>query len=105
MDWQTFLTPTIGATGLLALAVILIFRGSLVPRSTVDQMRKDKDEQISMWRNAYETSQRAGELKDRQIDTLLEAARTTTHVVSAVSEAAGLNSGRSRHALAPSPEE
>jgi hypothetical protein len=105
MDWSGYLTPTIGATGLLALAVILIFRGSLVPRSTVDQMRKDKDDQIAMWKNAFETSQQAVALKDRQIDTLLEAARTTTHVVTAVSEAAGLNSGRSRHALAPSQED
>lgn len=105
MDWSPFLTPTIGATGLLALAVILIFRGALVPRSTVDQMRKDKDAAIAMWKGAYETSQRAVEMKDRQIDTLLEAARTTTHVVSAVSEAAGLNAGRTRHALAPAEED
>lgn len=105
MDWSSYLTPTIGATGLLALAVILIFRGSLVPKSTVDQMRRDKDEAIQMWRTAYEKSQAAGELKDRQIDTLLEATRTTSAVVTAVQEAAGLNSGRSRHALAPSQED
>jgi peptidoglycan hydrolase CwlO-like protein len=102
VDWTSFLTPTIGATGLLALAVILILRGSLVPRRTVDQMRADKDSQIAIWKDAYATSQRAVEMKDRQIDTLLEAARTTTHVVTAVSEAAGLNSGRSHRALAPS---
>lgn len=103
MEWSAFLTPTIGATGLLALAVILIFRGSLVPRSTVNQMRADKEAQIQMWRDAYEMSQRAVDLKERQIDALLEATRTTSHVVAAVSEAAGLNSGGS-HALA-SPEE
>lgn len=105
MDWTAFVTPTVGATGLLALAVVLIFRGSLVPRSTVTQMRRDKDDQIAMWKSAYETSQRAVELKDQQIDTLLEATRTTTHVVAAVSEAAGLNTGRSRHVLAPSQED
>jgi hypothetical protein len=105
MDWTSYLTPTIGATGLLALAVVLIFRGSLVPRSTVEQMRADKNEQIKVWREAYETSQKANELKDRQIDALLVAARTTTHVVTAMSEAAGLNSGRSSHALAPSSED
>lgn len=104
MEWSTFLTPTIGATGLLAFVVILILRGSLIPRSTVDQMRADKDQQIKTWKDAYEISQRAVDLKDRQIDTLLEATRTTTHVVTAVSEAAGINAGRSRRALA-SPEE
>jgi len=107
MDWTSFVTPTVGATGLLAMAVILIFRGSLVPRGTVDQMRSDKDAQITIWKDAFEASQKVVELKDRQIDTLLEAARTTTHVVTAMSEAAGLsnNSGRSHRALAPSQED
>lgn len=104
MNWTAYLTPTVGATGLLALVVVLIFRGSLVPRSTVEQMRNDKNEQIEVWRKACETSQRAGELKDQQINALLESTKTTTHVVTAMSEAAGLNSGRSRHALAPSEE-
>lgn len=105
MDWSSYLTPTIGATGLLAWAVFLIFRGSLVPKSVVDQMRRDKDEQIRVWQNAYEKSQKAVETKERQIDALLEAAKTTTHVVTAMSEAAGLNSGRSRHELASSEED
>lgn len=100
MDWSPIITPTLGATGLLAIAVILIFRGSLVPKSTVTEMRKDKDEQIAMWKGAFETSQRAVEMKDRQIDTLLEATRTTTHVVTAMSEVAGLGE-RNRDALAP----
>jgi hypothetical protein len=101
VNWTAYLTPTVGATGLLALVVVLIFRGSLVPRSTVDQMRNDKDEQIKVWREAYEKSSKAGELKDHQINSLLEATKTTNHVVTAMSEAAGLSSGRSRHALAP----
>lgn len=105
MDWSPFVTPTLGVGGLLALAVLLILRGSLVPRSVVEQMRQDKDAQIQVWQSAYEKSQTAVETKDRQIDALLEAAKTTTHVVTALSEAAGMNSGRSRHALAPSQED
>jgi hypothetical protein len=102
--WSGFLTPTIGATGLLALAVLLVFMGFLVPRRTVDQMRRDKDAAITMWKDAYETSQRASVKKDQQIERLLEANRTTSRVSTALSEAAGIGSEGSRHALAP-PEE
>jgi len=104
MDYTAFLTPSIGAVGLLALVVLMIFRGSLIPKSTIDARIADKDAQIEMWRAAYEKSQEALDLKDQQIDALLEAARTTTNVVAAVSEAASRNSGRSRRALAPSEE-
>lgn len=105
MDWSPFVTPTLGVGGLLALAVLLILRGSLVPRSVVEQMRRDKDEQIRIWQEAAEKGQKAVETKDLQINALLESTKTTNHVITALSEAAGLNSGRSRHALAPSQED
>ena len=97
MEWTSFLTPTIGATGLLALVVVMIFRGSLVPRSTVDQMRADKDQQIEMWKAAYERLETAVTTKDQQITALMDASRTTTQVLQAVHMAAGSNSGRSAH--------
>jgi hypothetical protein len=103
VDYTAFLTPSIGVGGLLALAVILILRGALVPRSTVQQMRADKEAQIVMWRTAYETSQRDHAIKDRQITALMEATKTTNNVISAMSEAAGL-SERSHRAVAPSED-
>jgi len=99
MDYTHFLTPTLGVGGILLAAVIMILRGDIVPRSTVQQMRRDKDEQIGMWKTSCERYERAIELKDRQIALLLEGNKTTTHVVAALSEAAGLE-GNS-HALAP----
>lgn len=104
MDWSAFLTPTIGATGLLALVVILILRGSLIPRRNVEDLIKDKDRQIETWRAAYENGQKTQEVQRQQISALLDATRTTTHVLEALPRAAGLNE-RSRHALAPAPEE
>lgn len=101
MDWTTFLTPTLGAAGLVVLAVVLIFRGYLIPKTVVDQMRADKDQQINMWKAAFERSQDAITLKDQQIALLLESTKTTTHVVEAMSEAAGFDHGRSHRALAP----
>lgn len=99
MDWTTFMTPSLGVGGLIVLTVVLILRGYLVPKTTVDQRMADKDEQITMWRTAYERADRALLLKDKQIEALLEGARTTTHVVEALSEAAGIEG--SRRALAP----
>lgn len=90
MDWSPFLTPTLGVGGLLALAVILILRGYLVPRATVNLMRSDKDQQITMWKTAYERADRALLLKDEQIKALLEGNKTTTHMIEALSEASGL---------------
>lgn len=104
MQWTGFLTPTIGATGLLAMVVILILMGFLVPRRTVDQMRRDKDQAIAMWKDAYEVSEHASSKKDRQIELLLEANRTTSRVITSLSEATGIGSEGSRHALAP-PED
>jgi hypothetical protein len=99
MDYADFLTPTIGATGLLALVVIMVLRGSLVPRSYLDDLRHDRDEQIRIWREAYEHSQKAQDTQRDQITALLESARTTTHVLQALPEAAGLDSRRKPRAV------
>lgn len=104
MDYTTFLTPAIGATGLLALVVLMILRGSLIPRRSFQDLVAEKDRQIETWRTAYETGQSVQEVQRQQISALLEANRTTTHVIESLPHAAGLNE-RSHRALAPSPEE
>lgn len=93
MDWNNLLTPTIGATGLLVLVVMLILRGALVPRSTFDTMREDKDKQIEIWRAAYTSSMSVQEVQREHISALLEANRVTTHVVQSLPRAAGMNGG------------
>jgi hypothetical protein len=104
VDWPAFLTPTLGATGLVALGVLMIMWGKLVPSSTLDRIVREKDSQIDLWKTAYERSEKAHELKDAQIAALMETGRATTSVLQAVHQAAGLDSGRGRNALA-TPEE
>lgn len=96
MDYTALLTPSIGATGLLAVVVILVLTGRLVPKSTVEDLRADKDKQIEIWRTAYETSMSAQEVQREHISALLEAAETTTHVIQALPVSASRNERNSR---------
>lgn len=103
MNWTSFATPAIGASGLLALGVLMIFFGYLVPARTVDRVVRAKDEEIKLWRTAYERSESAHVTKDKQISALMDAGRTTTHVLEAMHRAA-LTSGGSGHEVATSDE-
>lgn len=91
MDWTAMLTPSLGATGLLAAVVILVLTGRLVPRSTLDDLRVDKDKQIDTWKAAYETSLAVQEVQREQLSALLDANRTATRVIQALPEAVSLN--------------
>lgn len=101
-----FLTPTLGAGGVILFAVIMVLRGALVPRSTVDMMREDKDQQIAVWRTLAEGREQLIDIQQRQLDLLSGTARTTERVLDAVSEAARRNrGGGDGRALAQVPEE
>lgn len=104
MDYTAFLTPTLGATGLLALVVLMILRGSLVTRRVLDDMRADKDKQIDTWKAAHETALAVQEVQRQQITALLEATRTTTQVIQAIPRAAGLSEGNGQRVLAEAEE-
>lgn len=104
MDWTTVLTPSLGATGLLAVVVLLVLTGRLVPKSTLDELRTDKDKQIEVWRTAYETSLSTQDVQREHISALLEASRTTTHVIQSLPVAPHLNEGSARRALAEAEE-
>lgn len=97
MDWTQMLTPTLGATGLLAGVVILILTGRLLPKSSVDERVSDKDEQIASWKKAYESALAVQDVQRAHITELLDATRTTTNVIQALPRAARLNE-RSSHA-------
>jgi uncharacterized oligopeptide transporter (OPT) family protein len=84
VDFSRFLSPDVGAVGVLVLVVLLILWGMLLPRSTVNSLLRSKDEQIKLYREAYETSTQTVGVKDRQIVQLMEMARTTTHVIEAI---------------------
>lgn len=104
MDFTTILNPATGATGILTLVVLLVLWGKIVPRSTLDDMRADKDKQIETWRSAYEKSETAREIQRAQITDLLEIARTTNTVIQAL-PVPGANSGRRPHADVPQEED
>lgn len=104
MEYTAFLTPSIGAAGLLTLVILMILRGSLVTRKILDDMRADKDKQIDTWKAAYETALAVQEVQRQQITALLDATRATTQVIQAIPKAAGLNEGNGRHVLAEAEE-
>ena len=66
----------VAVAGLVTLAVIYIFRGLLVPKSVVDDVRSERD----AWKQAYLTEAKAGTVKDGQINELMEVARTAQHM-------------------------
>ncbi|WP_030248049.1 hypothetical protein [Streptomyces sp. NRRL S-455] len=105
MDGFTaFLTPTLGAGGIVLLVVLMVLRGALVPRSTVDMMREQANQQVQLWQTLAEGRQELIEIQQAQLDMLMGTAQTTERVLHAVSEAARDNRGGGR-ALAQAPEE
>lgn len=101
-----FLTPTLGAGGVVMFVVLLILRGALVPRSTLDLVVAEKNEQVATWRALAEGRQELIDLQQRQLDMLMGTAQTTERVLDAVSEAASATrEGGGRAALAPTPDQ
>lgn len=77
-----------GAVAILALVVLFIIRGSLVPRSVLDDVRKDRDTRVAeilaerdTWRDAHRESERARVEAQSQVGELLELSRTADHVL------------------------
>ncbi|MER7488706.1 hypothetical protein ABTY20_22935 [Streptomyces sp. NPDC126497] len=103
--FATFLTPTLGAGGIVVMVVLMVIRGALVPRSTVDLVVQDKDRQIEVWRTLAEGRQEMIGLQQAQLDLLMGTAVTTERVLDAVSEAARANREGSGRALAQTPDE
>lgn len=95
MDYAHFLTPSLGIGGIVLLAVLMLLRGDIVPRRQVDAELKQKDEAITLWKDAYERSEKQHREKDVLIAGLMETARTTRNVLAALPEAAGLKQGGS----------
>ncbi|MFJ7990318.1 hypothetical protein [Streptomyces sp. NPDC096351] len=75
------LTPTdLGISGLLALVVLLVLTGRLVPRSTLQDMREERD----TWRAAHAESEAARQAERDQVTELLELSRTAGHVLTSL---------------------
>lgn len=72
------LTPA----GLLLLAVLMVFTGRLVPRV----MYLEKVKEADQWRAAYDAERAARAISDAQTRELLEVAKTSQKILTAVHE-------------------
>jgi hypothetical protein len=80
-----------GAVALVTLVVLLIFLGRLVPRSVLEDVRKDRDDRLAAlvqerdaWREAYRVSEAARVEAQNQVGELLELSRTAETVLRAL---------------------
>jgi hypothetical protein len=85
----------LSAAALVALAVLFIFRGWLIPQRTYNDVVRVKDEQIRIWkergdeyRAAWESEVLARGARDSQLAEVLEYARTADQVLRALREVA-----------------
>lgn len=67
----------LSAAGLLAITVLLLLLGRIVPRSTLT----DKSAECDKWQKAYEVEREARIHSDIQTSQLLELAKTTNNIV------------------------
>jgi hypothetical protein len=80
-----------GAIALVTLVVLLIYRGRLVPRSVLDDVRTDRDARVAelvaernAWREAYRESETARVEAQNQVGELLELSRLADRVLRAI---------------------
>ncbi|BFP50038.1 hypothetical protein KCMC57_64060 (plasmid) [Kitasatospora sp. CMC57] len=69
-----------GAVGLVALIVLMVLRGLLVPRRIYDDMREERD----TWRAAHAASEEARHVAQDQAGELLELSRTAIPLLRAL---------------------
>ena len=70
----------LSASALLGLAVLMLLTGRLVPRVNL----MDKIREADRWREAYEKERETSSLANAQVSELLEVAKTTHAIISAM---------------------
>jgi hypothetical protein len=77
-----------GFGAIVAFGIGLVLTGRLVPRSTLKDLRKDRDDRVAearseaqVWREAYESAKRANEALAVQLHQMLEVGHTTSSVL------------------------
>lgn len=79
----------LSASAILTIVVLMILRGALVPRSTHQEVRSDRD----TWRDAWEASEEARRVQAQQLGELLELAKTTDQFIRALPRPPGGGGG------------
>ncbi|MET9222304.1 hypothetical protein ABZX65_26560 [Streptomyces sp. NPDC003300] len=69
-----------GAVGLLALVVLMVLTGRLVPRRTYDDLLRERD----TWRETAQAAEEVTRVQQRQVGELLELSRTAGHVLTSL---------------------
>lgn len=80
-----------GAVGILSVVIYMILTGRLVPRSTLDDVRADRDARLAEahketddWRAVVHLTQRESDVRAAQVTELLELGRTTSTFIKAL---------------------
>ncbi|USQ82622.1 hypothetical protein NFX46_01870 [Streptomyces phaeoluteigriseus] len=112
-DLLGFRPVDLGAAALVALVVLLVLRGQLVPRRQLEDLRTDKDRQIEdlraerdTWRQAHTVSEEARREAQDQAGELLEMSRTAGYFFNALpqpsrSREVSADAGMDQQAAAP----
>lgn len=84
---------TVGPVGLLAIAIVLVLTGKLIPSKTAqkthDALERENirlQEEVREWRHAYRTVEEAQRISARQLEEMLEYARATDAVLRALQD-------------------
>lgn len=80
---------SLGAGGLLAIVILMILTGRLVPRSTLEDMKQERD----TWRAAFQESEQARHLAQEHSGELLELSRTAVPLLRALPTAEEVSHG------------
>lgn len=106
MDWTAYLTPSLGATGLLAAVVLMVLTGRLQPKASVDERLADRDRQIETWRTAYERELEIQAEQRKQLAAMVTANEAATKVLQALPRAVDMAAGGGMaRELAPNSDE
>ena len=95
MDFSKIPLVTSSATALLGLVLLMVLFGKLVPRSTLDDSRKEieearkerdkrieeKQREVELWRSAFLNEVGTTRELSSQVTQLMEVARTADHVL------------------------
>lgn len=99
MDFSKLPLATSSATALLGIVLLLVLLGKLVPRSTLEDTREDRDNrlaekqrEVDMWKSAYDRERDTNTELVRQVGTLMEVARTADHVLRSLPTGTGESS-------------
>ncbi len=96
MDLLGFKAVDLGSAALVGLIVLMVLTGRLVTRKQLEDVRADKDAQITAliqerdtWREAHRVSEEARREAQDQAGELLEYSRVSAHFFAALPRAAG----------------